>query len=336
MINMGSAESSVCPYFDEKEWNMTRQIKKQHKKGTYDVRMAVRKSTWQYHLLILPGLLFVLVYTIIPFFGNIIAFQDYKPILGFLKSDWVGLKHFRRMFALHESTRVIRNSLIIAVSKIVCSLATSLFFAILLNEIRNGKFTKIVQTLCFFPHFLSWVVLATVFKSIFDVNGIINKALMEIGIIEEAIMFLGSNDWFRPVLVATDVWKGFGYDAIIFIAALTGINPELYEAADIDGAGRLQKIWHITMPGVKATLIMVATLKIGSILNAGFDQVFNLYNSIVYETADIIDTYVYRMSFENAQFSYATAVGVFKSVVSFLLIIVAQKLAAKYSDYRIF
>ena len=294
------------------------------------------ERTWPLHLMLLPGILILFIYTILPFFGNIMAFQNFQPILGFFKSPWVGLDNFKYMFMLPDTFNIFRNTLVIAVGKIVFNLIMSVFFAILLYEMGGKRFKKMVQTICFLPHFLSWVILAMIFRDILDGSGIINTALMGLGIIQEPIVFLGSNRLFQGIMIATDVWKEFGYGAIIFIAALAGINQELYEAASIDGASRLQKIWNITLPGIKVTVVLVATLNVANVLNAGFDQVYNMYSPIVYETGDIIDTYVYRMSFESAQYSLATAVGLLKSVVSFLLIVSSNFLAKKFANYRIF
>ena len=286
--------------------------------------------------MLLPGILILFIYTILPFFGNIMAFQNFQPILGFFKSPWVGLDNFKYMFMLPDTFNIFRNTLVIAVGKIVFNLIMSVFFAILLYEMGGKRFKKMVQTICFLPHFLSWVILAMIFRDILDGSGIINTALMGLGIIQEPIVFLGSNRLFQGIMIATDVWKEFGYGAIIFIAALAGINQELYEAATIDGATRLQKTWNIILPGIKVTVVLVATLNVANVLNAGFDQVYNMYSPIVYETGDIIDTYVYRMSFESAQYSLATAVGLLKSVVSFLLIVSSNFLAKKFANYRIF
>ena len=294
------------------------------------------KKTYQYHLLMIPGFLILLIYTIIPFFGNVMAFQNFQPILGFFKSKWVGLNHFKYMMMLPDTARIFKNSLTIAVGKLVITMLFSILFAILLNEINKVKFKKIIQTICFLPHFLSWVILATVFRNLLDPSGIVNKALMGLELIREPLMFLGSNKLFQGVVISTDVWKEFGYGAIIFTAALLSINPELYEAANVDGAGRLAKIWHITLPGILVTIVLVATLNIANILNAGFDQIYNLYSPIVYKSGDIIDTYVYRMSFINTQYSLASAIGLLKSVVSFIMIITAHSLAKKFANYRIF
>ena len=311
-------------------------MKTAEKKRKAGGRKVTFRQTWQYHLLILPGFLVVFIYTIIPFFGNIMAFQNFQPIMGFFRSKWVGLDNFKRMFILPDTVRIFRNSFCIAVGKLILTMVFAILFAILLNEVRKVRFKKAVQTVCFLPHFLSWVILATIFRSLLDTNGIVNQMLMNIGILKEPLLFLGSNSIFPGVIVATDVWKEFGYSAIIFMAALAGINPELYEAADVDGAGRLAKIWHVTLPGIRITIVLVATLNIANILNAGFDQVYNMYSPVVYESGDIIDTYVYRIGITNMQYSLATAVGLFKSVVSFTLITVSYVLAYKFADYTIF
>ena len=294
------------------------------------------KDTWPYHLMLLPGMIILFVYTILPFFGNVMAFQNFNPARGFLGSPWVGLDHFRFMAILPDVTRVFYNSLIIATGRLVFTMLFSIFFAILLFEAPGKHVKKWVQSICFFPFFLSWVILANVFRNVLDETGVVNLGLMAIGILEEPVVFLGNNTTFRPIIIATAVWRDFGYGAIIFIAALTSINQDLYEAADMDGAGRLRKIWNITLPGIRTAIVLVATLNLAHILNAGFDQIFNLYSPIVYRTGDIIDTYVVRVSFINAQFSFATAVGLLRSVISLFLIITSYLLARKFAGYRIF
>ena len=289
-----------------------------------------------YHLMLLPGTVCLFIFSIVPMMGIIIAFQDFVPTMGIRGSEWVGFDNFKYMFQLPDTILIFRNTLVIAVGKIVLTLLASIVFAILLNELQMVKAKKVVQTVAYLPHFLSWVILATIFRDMLDSGGIINQILAGTGIIKEPIVFLGSNATFQPVVILSEVWKEFGYNAVIFIAALAGINTELYEAAEMDGAGRLKKIWHITLPGIRQTIVLVATLNIANILNAGFDQIYNLYSPIVYRTGDIIDTYVYRMGFLNAQFSLATAVGLMKSVVSFILIFTSYKMADKFANYRIF
>lgn len=306
------------------------------KRKTKTISVLKKKSKsieFNYHLMLLPGMILVFIFSIIPMFGVVMAFQNYKPALGILGSEWVGLEHFKYMFQLPDSRRIFLNTIIIAVGKIIVGMIVPIFFALILNEARVKWFKKSVQTIVYLPNFLSWVVLGTVISMIFSVDGMVNNLLAFFGL--ERIMFLGSNTWFRPLLIATDVWKGYGYSTIIYLAALTSINPALYESAAMDGANRLKQIIHITLPAILPTIILLATLNLGSVLNAGFDQVFNLYNPIVYETGDIIDTFVYRMGLINMQFSFATAVGLLKSTVSFILIVISYKLADKYAGYRI-
>lgn len=303
------------------------------KKTISALKKKSRSIEFSYHLMLLPGMILVFIFSIIPMFGVVMAFQNYKPALGILGSEWVGLEHFKYMFQLPDSRRIFSNTIIIAVGKIIVGMIVPIFFALILNEARVKWFKKSVQTIVYLPNFLSWVVLGTVISMIFSVDGMVNNLLAFFGL--ERIMFLGSNTWFRPLLIATDVWKGYGYSTIIYLAALTSINPALYESAAMDGANRLKQIIHITLPAILPTIILLATLNLGSVLNAGFDQVFNLYNPIVYETGDIIDTFVYRMGLINMQFSFATAVGLLKSTVSFILIVISYKLADKYAGYRI-
>jgi len=296
-----------------------------------------RKKTWPFHLLLLPGVILLMIYNVLPMFmGVMISLQDFVPVFGIFGSEFVGLENFEFLFKLPDTYKIIRNTLVIAVGKMAFNLLVSIFFSILLHESCFGRFKKLVQTMAYLPHFLSWVILATIFRSILDTDGIINQVLAVLGLTSEPILFLGSNHYFQPIMIISDVWKEFGYGAVIFIAALAGINPELYEAADIDGATRLRKIWHITLPAIRTTIVLVATLNIANILNAGFDQVFNLYSPIVYETGDIIDTYVYRMGFISYQFSLSTAIGLTKSIVSFVLIAVSYWMADRFAGYRIF
>lgn len=295
-----------------------------------------RVFTLHYHLMLLPGILFLLIYNITPMLGSVIAFQSFIPAKGVFGSKWVGLENFQFMFQLPDTWSILSNTITISVSKIICNLIFAVFFAVLLNELRCMWLKKTVQTIAYLPHFLSWVILATIFRDLLDPNGLANNVLMNLHLIKEPIFFLGDNTWFQGVIVATDVWKEFGYSAVMFIAALAGINPELYEAAAIDGAGRLRSIWHITLTSIRPTIILVATLNIANIFNAGFDQIFNLYSPVVYASGDVIDTYVYRAGFISAQYSLATAVGLMKSVVSFVLIILSYKLADRFAGYRIF
>ena len=284
--------------------------------------------------MMLPGMIFLLLFNIMPMSGLIMAFQNFLPAKGLLGSDWVGLDNFKFMFMLPDSRQIFVNTVVIAVSKMILNLLVPLVFALMLNAVRNSLLKRTLQTIVYLPNFISWVILGSIISDIFSKTGIINVLLAWIGL--EPVIFLGSNKWFRVIVVLTDVWKGFGYNSIIFLAALAGIDPTLYEASAIDGASRSRQMWYITLPSLVSTVVLVGTLSLGNVLNAGFDQIFNLYNPLVYQTGDIIDTYVYRMGLENAQFSLATAVGMMKSIVSFVLIITSYKLAEKFANYRIF
>jgi putative aldouronate transport system permease protein len=292
------------------------------------------KRNWPLYAMLVPGFIFIILFSYTPMYGVIIAFQDFQPVSGFLGSEFVGLKWFRYLLDMPDFKNVFGNTLVIALYKMFFGQLVPILFALLLNEIRHDLYKRSIQTLVYLPNFLSWVIVGGIFIDLLSTKGIINKFLNVFGI--NSIFFLGSNDWFRFTLVATDVWKGFGFGAIIYLAALSGINPELYESAMIDGANRWKQTLHITLPGIIPTIILLATLNLGNVLNAGFEQVLMFYNPAVYQTGDIIDTFVYRAGLIDAQFSLATAVGLFKSVISFFLIVISYKLAHKFANYRIF
>lgn len=287
-----------------------------------------------FHLMMMPGLIMLFLFVFLPLFGSLMAFQNYVPAKGIFGSKWVGLENFKFIFSLPDSRQVFVNTLVIAFAKLIFNIIVPVLFAILLNEITVGICKKFFQTVVYLPHFLSWVVLATVVTNMFSLSGPFNSVVTAFG--GDAIQFLANNNWFRKVIVATDVWKEFGYNSVVYLAALTGIDLGLYEAASIDGANRFEQTLHITLPSLMPTIILMTALNLGNILNAGFDQIFNLYNPIVYETGDIIDTYVYRIGMVERQYSIGTAVGLFKSVISFLLIMGANKGAKKLTGSGIF
>lgn len=285
--------------------------------------------------MLFPSIAIMLVYVFFPMFGIIIAFQRFRPAFGFFRSQWVGFDNFRNLFLNPAFSTALRNTVFIASMKIILQLLVPIVFSLLLNEVRKDLVKRSIQTIVYLPYFISWVLMAGIIIDILSPSsGIANQFLKMLGL--NTVFFLGDNRWFPTVLIATSVWKDFGWGTIIFLAALSGVNPELYEAAIIDGAGRLKQTLHITIPGISTTIILVATLSLGSILNAGFEQIFNLLTPIVRSSGDIIDTLVYRLAFESAQFSLATATGLFKSVVSFFLITLSYKLAFKFTGYKIF
>jgi putative aldouronate transport system permease protein len=293
-----------------------------------------KKDEIYFHCMMAPGMILLLIFSIVPMFGIVMAFQKFVPARGILGSPFYGLGNFELMFTFPDVGQVFFNTVYIALFKIILGLLFPVLFALLLSEVRVFWFKRAVQTICYLPNFLSWVILAVMFSNIFSFTGIANQVVGFFG--GEPILFLASNKWFRPILIATDVWKGFGYGAIIYLAAITGIDLNLYEAADMDGASRLQKIWYVTLPGIRSTIILMSTLALGNVLNAGFEQILTLQSAAVYATSDIIDTYVYRMGLMQLQFSFGTAVGLLKSVISFMLIVLSYKLADRLAGYRIF
>lgn len=287
------------------------------------------------HLMLLPGVILALIFSYGPMVGLIMAFQNYNPFDGLFKSEFVGLDNFRFVLSLPDTYSAIWNTIYIASLKIIASLIVPLTVSLMMNEIRNQKFKRITQTIVYLPHFLSWVILAGVFIDLLSPStGAINLGLKSIGI--KPIFFLGSQKWFPLTMVITDTWKGFGYGTIIYLAALSGVDPTLYEAAIIDGANRWKQTVHITIPSISGIIILSLTLSLGNVLNAGFDQIYNMLSPVVYQTGDIIDTMVYRMGLIDAQFSLATAVGLFKSIVSLILISFSYMMASKFANYRIF
>ena len=304
--------------------------------------MRVTRLTWPkfkrqipLHVMLIPGLVLLLIFSYGPMFGIVIAFQKFIPARGFFNSPWVGFDNFKFIFMLPDFQRALWNTVYIAFMKIVAGLVAPITTALLLNEMRNQLLKRSVQTIIYLPNFLSWVLLGGILIDLLSPTyGIVNKILGFFGI--KPIFFLGSNTWFPYTMVITDVWKDFGFGTIVYLAALAGINPNLYEAAVIDGANRWRQTWHVTLPGMRPVIVLLATLSLGQILNAGFDQIFNLYSPIVYQSGDIIDTLVYRMGLVNFQYSVATAVGLFKSFVALILISVSYYLAYKFANYRIF
>lgn len=302
-----------------------------------------RKSdTWLFHLMLLTPVILLTIYSVLPIpAGVMMAFQNFQPGKGFFGSEWRGLTNFKKLLALPDTMPALRNTLIIATWKIVGNLVIPVTFALLLNEIRVKWFKRTVQTITYLPYFLSWVVLAGILIRFLSPGsaasnpGFLNTMLMKIGLIENPIYFLGTNKTFRGTIIISDIWKNFGYNTIVYLAALTGIDPTLYEAASVDGAGRWRQTIHITIPGIAPFIALMTILSIGNVLNAGFDQIFNLYNPAVYETADIIDTLVYRLGLVNKQYSLSAAVGLLKSIVSCILVLAGYKLADRFAGYKV-
>ena len=290
-----------------------------------------------YHLMLLPALVIVVIYCYVPMIGALMAFEDFKPrgFMGFFTSPWVGLKHFRYFFGLDATGQIIFNTIYISLMKMVLGVAVPVFISILLNELRTVWFKRTIQTFVYLPNFMSWVVLAGIMVDILSPSdGIVNNIIR--GLTGKTVPFLMSPAIFPYTLVWSDVWQRFGFLTVVYIAAITGIDPALYEACKIDGAGYIKQMWHITLPGMMSIIVLMSLLSLGNLLNAGFEQVLNLINPAVQSTGEIIDTYVYKLGILDARYSLATAVGLFKSVVSVTLISLSYWLAYKFADYRIF
>ena len=284
------------------------------------------------YLMTLPGILYFIIFHYLPMIGIVIAFQNFSPamgIKGFILGEWVGLKHFIRFFQSHFFTRVFFNTISISGLKLIFGFPAPILLALLINEVKNTKYKRIVQSVSYLPHFLSWVIVASLIQFILSpTTGFVNQFLGMLGV--EPIFFLGSPKYFRGVLVVSGIWKGIGWGSIVYLASISGIDETLYEAATIDGANRFQKIWHITLPGIKEIMIILLILDIGQLLNAGFEQIFLLYSPAVYNVADIIDTYVYREGLVKTNYSFGTAVGLTKSIIALFLVITTNKLAKKF------
>lgn len=292
------------------------------------------KDQWLFLAMIAPGMIFLLIFSYAPMFGLIMAFQDFVPARGFLGSDFVGLDNFIYIFNLPDIWQVTYNTVFIAVGKIVLNTIIPIIFAILLNEIRVKWMKKTMQTIVYLPHFLSWVILASVILNLFNLDGTVNQVLQSLGL--DRINFLGSNAVFPHLLIWTDVWKGFGYNSIIFLAAITSIDPGLYEAATMDGASWLQRLKHVTIPGMMSFIILMTILALPGILSAGFDQVYNLYSPPVYASGDVLDTYIYRIGLIGRDYSLGAAVGLVRSIIGLILIYVSNKTAEKATNRVMF
>ncbi|MGI6689687.1 MAG: ABC transporter permease [Christensenellales bacterium] len=284
---------------------------------------------WQLYAMVLPAVVLLAIFSYYPMYGVILAFKDFKILKGIMDSPWVGIKYFEQAFNDSYFWMTFRNSLIISSYKLFFGFPVPIVFALLLNELRSSTFRRFTQTVAYLPHFMSWVILGAIFVSVFSLNGPINVILSFFGI--DPILFMGDKKVFRGVLVVTDIWKGFGYGSVIYLAAISGVDPQLYESSRIEGANRLQNAWYITIPSVLPVISINLILSLSGILNAGFDQIFNLYNDAVMPVADIIDTYVYRKGLREMQYSYSTAIGLFKSIISLSMIGVTNTLVKRLS-----
>ncbi len=310
---------------------MTNRKNKNRKKVTM---LDVWKARYLY-LLVLPMVLWVAIFCYGPMYGILLAFKNYNVKMGILGSEWGGLKNFRRIFITPEAGRAIVNTITISLHRLAFQFPVPILCAILITEMPGKKIKKAYQTIFTLPHFLSWVVVSVILTNFFAIDGAINTLLANIGL--DRVKFLGRPEIFKPLLYITANWKEAGWSAIIYMAAIAGIDTTLYDAARVDGASRLRQIWHVTLPGIKATIVIMFILQVGSIMNAGFDQIFNMRNGLVRNAVNILDVYVYDITFGSApNYGFSTAVGLFKAVINFILLIAANQLAGKMTGDKLF
>ena len=305
-------------------------------------RLRLKKKKWAQirknralYIMVLPGILYFIIFRYIPMGGLVIAFQDYQPFLGILGSPFVGFTHFIRLFTEDTFVMLMRNTLIMFFLNITISFPFPILLALMLNEVNNRRLKKSIQTIIYLPHFMSWVIVVSIFYVLLTTEGgVINNMIESLG--GERIPFLTSRTWLRPMYIFQDLWKGAGWGTIVYLAAITNVDEQLYEAADMDGAGKLRKMWHITWPCIRPTIVTLMILKIGSILDMGFEHMFLLMNSMNREVAQIFDTFVYTAGIQNGQLSYSTAVGLFKGLVGLILVVFANRLAKKIGEDGIY
>ena len=297
-------------------------------------RLSYRlRQYWPAYILLLPVLAWYIIFCYAPMGGLVIAFKKYSVLAGIGASPWIGLKNFEKLFTSQAFYQAIKNTLILSGLNFVFGFPLPISFAILLNEMPGVKYKKVVQTVSYLPHFISWVVCATLMFDLMSTDGgAINEFLMWIGFTKEPIGFFTEGKYFWGITLFTDIWKELGWNAIIFISAITSISQDMYEAADVDGATRMQKILHITLPALKPTIMILLILAIGGVLNTGYEQQLLMSNDAILNYSDVLDTYAYRYGLKNGMYSYGTAVGFFKSAVSFILVISANALSKKFSD----
>jgi putative aldouronate transport system permease protein len=278
--------------------------------------------------------LYILIFQYAPMIGNFMAFQEFSIVKGFFKSPWAGTKYFEQFLTDTYFWQVVRNTVVINLYSLIFFFPAPILFALLLNELRAKLFKRFIQSITYIPHFLSTVVVAGMLVNFLSSDGLINQIRSLFG--AESITFLSMPEWFRTIFIGSDIWQGLGWGSIIYLAALTGIDPQLYEAATIDGASRWKKMRHITIPGITTVIMVMLLLSLGHMLSVGFEKILLLYSGPTYETADVIQTYVYRRGLIDSDFSFASAVGIFQSILSFILVITANQLSRKFSGARLF
>jgi putative aldouronate transport system permease protein len=289
------------------------------------LKQLLANHKFQLWVIALPAVLHFLIFRYVPLLGNVIAFQDYDLFKGIFHSPWVGFKYFEQLFQYPDFPRVLKNTLLLSFYRLVWGFPAPIILALLLNEIRKIIFMRTVQTMIYLPHFLSWVIVGGIFIQLLSIHGIINDAIAAVGL--ERIDFLNDSRFFRSILVISGTWKEVGYGTIIYLAAIVGVNPNLYEAAEVDGAGRWRQMWHVTLPAITPAIVVLLLLRLGHMLESNAEEVLMYWNPLVRDVGDVIDTYVYQVGLLGAQFSYTTAIGIFKSVVGVILVFGMNRLA---------
>lgn len=282
------------------------------------------------YLMAVPVIAYYIIFCYLPMYGVVIAFQDYVPARGILNSNWVGLKHFASFFTSTYFPRLVRNTLEINIKELVFSFPVPILFALLLNEVRSTRFRRISQSITYMPHFISTVVICGLLVDFTKSSGVLTNLFVALGM--DRVNMLSVPEYFQGLFIGSIVWQSFGWDSIIYFAALTGIDPMLYDAARVDGAGRFRQALHVTLPGIAPTIVILMLLRIGSMMSVSWDRIILLYNPLTYETADVLSSYVYRIGLTKMQYSFATAVGLFNSVVNIFLLISANKISSRVSD----
>jgi putative aldouronate transport system permease protein len=300
------------------------------KKGTGKGRIKkVLKDQWPLYLMVLPGIAYFVIFKFVPILGSVIAFQDYDIARGIFESPFVGFKHFIAFFKYYNSRQVFINTLIIATYSLIFTFPAPIILALSLNEVKNGYFKKIIQSVSYLPHFFSWVIIAGLTFDLLSLSGLVNVIRTELG--KEAVLYMQKASYFRFIVVCTSLWKETGWGSIVILAAISNINPEYYESAIVDGAGRLKRMIYITIPLLMPTVTILLLLRIGSFIELNFDQIMNLITPMTYSKGDVIDTYIYRVGIGRMEYSATTAVGLFQSVIGFLLVLICNSLSTKYT-----
>lgn len=292
---------------------------------------------WETQSMVWPGIIFLIIFSYIPMYGIVIAFKDYNLLEGIAGSEWAGLEHFREFFNDPNFAQVLKNTLTINLLALAVAFPAPIIFALLLNEVTSTKFRRFIQSVSYLPHFVSWVIFGGLIINILSPsNGVVNEILMQLGILKEPLNFMAEPHYFKYILVAGEMLKGLGWGAIIYIAAIAGVDAEMYEAAKIDGAGRFQKMWHITLPSIMGTIVIMLIFAISALLNTGFEQILVLQNALNREMSETIDTYVYKLGFQSMRYSYSTAVGLAKSVIALFLLVSANYVSKRITDKGLF